>query len=149
MNRIRLLFLAFFGFLALVVYAADIGLGSHYWGWLRQFPIGDKVCHFGTHVHLLRSYESGAEMPGRRAVQQRAILLGTVIVAIVVAGEEFSQIWIPGRTFDLFDLTADFLGIVAGNLLSQRSLSRSHRTGRTQQGLHGMSELSTMVRSAG
>ncbi len=51
---------------------------------------------------------------------QRGILLGTVIVAIVVVGEEFSQIWIPDRSFDLLDLTADFVGITAGNLVARR-----------------------------
>ena len=26
--------------------------------------------------------------------------------------EEFSQIWIPARNFDLVDLSADFLGVI-------------------------------------
>ena len=119
MKRTRLLFLAFFGFLALVVYTADIGLGSRYWGWLRQFPLGDKIGHFGLMFTfcVLTNLVLKCRASSRRL---QAILLGTVIVAIVVAGEEFSQIWIPGRTFDLFDLTADFLGIAAGNLVSQR-----------------------------
>lgn len=38
-------------------------------------------------------------------------LLGSLIVLTVVTLEEFSQIFIRGRTFDLTDLVADFLGI--------------------------------------
>jgi VanZ family protein len=41
-------------------------------------------------------------------------------VAIVVVGEETSQIWIPGRNFDLLDLTADFIGIAGGELAARR-----------------------------
>jgi VanZ family protein len=46
--------------------------------------------------------------------------VGTLIVAIVVVAEEISQIWVPGRTFDLFDLGADFLGIACGEILAGR-----------------------------
>jgi hypothetical protein len=39
---------------------------------------------------------------------------------MVVAGEEFSQIWIPGRDFDLNDLVADLAGIALGDLIARR-----------------------------
>ena len=38
-------------------------------------------------------------------------LLGTLIVLTVVTIEEFSQIFVSGRSFDLGDLVADYLGI--------------------------------------
>lgn len=119
MNRIRLLFLLFCGFLGTVIYAADIGVGPRYWGWLRQVPMGDKVCHFGFMFTL--SLLSNLVLRCRAvAVHRSTVLLGTIIVAIVVVGEEISQIWIPGRTFDLLDLTADFLGIACGELAARR-----------------------------
>lgn len=39
-------------------------------------------------------------------------LLGSLIVLIVVSIEEFSQIFVSGRAFDLGDLVADFFGIM-------------------------------------
>ncbi len=121
MNRIRLVFLIFCGFLATVITTADKGLGSEYWGWLRHVPLGDKVCHFGLMFTLCVLTNLVLKCRVMPFQGHRMILLGTVIVAIVVVGEEFSQIWIPGRTFDLFDLTADFLGIAAGNLVAKRT----------------------------
>jgi VanZ family protein len=41
------------------------------------------------------------------------LLVGTIIVLFVVTIEEVSQIFIRGRSFDLGDLAADFLGIIA------------------------------------
>jgi polysaccharide biosynthesis protein VpsQ len=119
MNRIRLLLLFFCSFLGLVIYAADIGVGSGYWGWLRHVPMGDKICHFGFMFTL--SVLSNLALKCRAvSVRPHALLLGTVIVAIVVVGEEISQIWIPGRNFDLLDLTADFIGIACGELVARR-----------------------------
>jgi polysaccharide biosynthesis protein VpsQ len=41
--------------------------------------------------------------------------LGCLIIAVAMTIEEFSQIWIPNRTFDLMDLAANYLGIsIAG-----------------------------------
>ena len=41
-------------------------------------------------------------------------------MAIFVVAEEFSQIWIPGRNFELLDLSADLLGIACGDLVARR-----------------------------
>jgi VanZ family protein len=38
-------------------------------------------------------------------------LLGSLIVGLIVTLEEFSQIYVSGRTFDLGDLLFDFAGI--------------------------------------
>jgi VanZ family protein len=39
------------------------------------------------------------------------VLLGSLVVVILAAAEEVSQLYIPGRSFDLLDLAADALGI--------------------------------------
>jgi hypothetical protein len=50
----------------------------------------------------------------------QTFLLGTLIVTIVVVAEEFSQLWIPGRDFDLLVLSADLIGIACGALVARR-----------------------------
>ena len=119
MNKIQVLLLLFCVFLGLVIYTEDVGAGSRYWGWVNNVPMGDKFCHctfmftFSVLTNLTlkcRPIHLGGQ----------TVLLGTVIVAIVVAAEEFSQLWIPGRDFDVLDLTADLVGIACGSLLARR-----------------------------
>jgi len=40
------------------------------------------------------------------------ILWGSLLVAVIVSTEEFSQMYIPSRTFSLLDLVADYAGIL-------------------------------------
>ena len=129
MTRERLALLAFSGFLGLVIYTADVGAGDRYWGWLKIVPMGDKVCHFlfMFTFSCLANLAMGCRSAGKRL---RGLLWGTLIVAAIVVGEEFSQIWIPGRSFDLLDLSADLIGIVGGDLLARRLMTRgSHSLG--------------------
>ncbi len=118
MNRYGVLLLLFTGFLGLVVLAADVGVGARLWGWLHDVPLGDKICHFAfmfTWTLLINLALSRRTIPGGGP-----LLLGSLIVTLLVLAEEFSQLWIPGRSFDLIDLAADFLGLVCGDLLSRR-----------------------------
>ncbi len=108
-----LLFAAFIGF---VVYLANSGQGGTYWSFLDDIPYGDKLGHFwlmGT-LSLLLNLALRARTVRIGPV---TVLLGSLIVAVVVTAEEFTQIFLPGRTFDLIDLGADYLGIfLAGRL---------------------------------
>ena len=124
MNKIRLALLLFSVFLGMVVYTADVGTGLRYWGWLEPLPLGDKVGHCGLMFTFcllanlaLRCRSTG---PG-----QASLLIGTAVVAMIVAGEEFSQLWIPGRDFDLLDLAADALGIALRTCSPEGSASDS------------------------
>lgn len=73
-------------------------------------PCGDKIGHFivmgmmALLVNLLLSSR-------RQSIGKREFLLGSLIVAGIVTTEEFAQIFIPTRTFSLFDLAADYAGI--------------------------------------
>jgi hypothetical protein len=119
MNKIQVLLLLFCVFLGLVIYTEDVGAGSRYWGWVNNVPMGDKFCHFA----FMFTFSALANLALRcRAIHigGQTVLLGTVIVAIVVVAEEFSQLWIPGRDFDFLDLTADLVGIACGPLLARR-----------------------------
>jgi hypothetical protein len=90
-------------------------------GWVIRFvhevPLMDKV------GHLVFALGLGAMLEGATRSRGRALWIA---VPIVVA-EELSQLVIPGRTFDLFDLAADGLGLAAGTLgvLALRSRAAS------------------------
>ena len=44
----------------------------------------------------------------------------SAIVLTFAALEEFSQYWIPSRTFDLWDLGADFVGVILFSMLKAK-----------------------------
>jgi polysaccharide biosynthesis protein VpsQ len=117
-RRIRLLLFCFCVFLGLVIYAADIGVGQRYWGWLESLPMGDKIGHCGLMFTLSVLTNLTLRCRALRAGRP-AVMLGTVVVLTLVLAEEFSQIWIPGRDFDFLDITADLVGIGCGDLLAR------------------------------
>ena len=127
MNKIQFLLLLFCAFLGLVIYTEDVGAGSRYWGWVSNVPLGDKFCHF-TFMFTFSVLTNLALRCRAIRLGGQTVLLGTVIVTIVVAAEEFSQLWIPGRDFDLLDLTADLVGIACGALLARRLQGQDRAT---------------------
>jgi len=113
-NRDRLkragLAAASFAVVALIIWLADHRDTQFIFSWVHAVPGGDKLCHFlifgglalvANHSLRCRSV----------AFAGRPVLLGSVAVLILAAAEEVSQLYIPGRSFDLFDLAADALGI--------------------------------------
>ncbi len=77
---------------------------------LYAFPYGDKVGHFcmmGGLSFCVNLAVGGCTL----RLRGRSFLLGSLLVAIAVTLEEFSQIFIAGRSFDLLDLSASLLGI--------------------------------------
>ena len=92
-----------------IVFVADIR-GTNYFAFLQYIPYGDKVGHFclmGTFSLLLNLALWAREVKFWRV----KYLLGSLIVFAVVATEEFSQMFISGRTFDWDDLLCDAAGI--------------------------------------
>ena len=76
-------------FLGLVIYAADVGVGDRYWGWLEHLPMGDKVGHCGLMFTLSLLANLSLRCRVVRTIPP-TILLGTVLVTFVVLAEEFS-----------------------------------------------------------
>jgi hypothetical protein len=79
---------------------------------INGIPLADAVIHFflmGVMALLVNIC-----LRGRRfRLGPLGIMLGSVIVAVVVTAEEFSQLLMERRTFSWVDLGADYLGISA------------------------------------
>jgi len=72
-----------------------------------HIPYGDKIAHavlYGL-MALLLNYALDFR-------KSSTIQLGSLIVLTFATLEEFSQYYIPSRTFDMGDLLADFVGVV-------------------------------------
>lgn len=90
--------------LLVIVMLADLGVLGGLVRWIHEIPYADKVAHFGFAVGL------GAVLEAALGRGGRALLVAAPLVLL----EELSQLVVPGRTFDLGDLAADFVGLAIG-----------------------------------
>ena len=90
-----------------------------------SIPYGDKIGHFFV-MGLLALLVNLLLNSRRQSIGKREFLLGSLIIAGIVTAEEFTQIFIPSRTFSLFDLVADYAGIMILGRLAV-GLSRQRR----------------------
>lgn len=112
--------IAFFTFILWVIYMANTGESSVFFDFVHAIPFGDKLGHAGlfgtlTFLVVIASKFRGL-MVGRTKWYFGVMAVGTFVIA-----EEISQSFIPSRTFDLTDLTADALGIVVAVLLLRKA----------------------------
>ena len=80
------------------------GLGLEGW---------DKVAHLGEYLVLSVLVVAGLHAGGTGRLFLRT-LVAVPIMALVAAADELHQMWVPGRSADVLDLTADVAGIVLG-----------------------------------
>jgi VanZ family protein len=78
---------------------------------VKDIPYGDKLGHFIL-MGLLAFFVNILVNCEKIKLFQISFLKGSVIVFVIVTLEEFSQIFISNRSFDLMDLTFDYLGIL-------------------------------------
>ena len=119
--KLWLPFILLLAFNSLVILTADTHHARGFFAWVNSLSLGDKAGHFvlmGGLAFLLN-------FALRWRVIFSPVQLGGVIVAVFVVAEEFSQKWIPWRTFDYFDLLADFAGITTANALAWCAAKRA------------------------
>ena len=108
---------AFVGILLAVILAADTGrLGPL--AEVYSFRYGDKAGHFVMlgMLTLLVDLALFQVMPRRSPVT--LVLTAGLAIATLVSLEELSQLWIPRRNPDVFDLLASHAGIVTASLVA-------------------------------
>ncbi|HEX8197608.1 MAG TPA: VanZ family protein [Pyrinomonadaceae bacterium] len=97
--------------LVAIVFLVDHSATQPLFRFIYKIPFGDKIGHFclmGFFSFLLNlALNAKAIKIGRIHFP-----LGSLIVLFVVVVEEFSQLWVRGRTFDAGDLLFDLAGIV-------------------------------------
>ena len=129
--RIKILTAIYILILAGIIVLADIKGTRYVLNFVRFIPYGDKVGHFflmGMFSFLLNLALNAKTFRLARV----NFLLGTLIVLIVVTIEEFSQIFVSGRSFDLSDLIVDFAGIFIFGELA-RFICKKYLTTETQR----------------
>ena len=103
--------MSYASFMYWIISAANTKTDNGFLSLSAGIPYGDKIGHFfvmgllGLLVNLLLNSR-------RQSIGKREFLLGSLIIAGIVTAEEFTQIFIPSRTFSPFDLVADYAGIM-------------------------------------
>lgn len=107
---IRILTVVYIFILAGIIVLADLRGTQYLLDFVGKIPYGDKIGHFilmGTLSLLVNSVLKAKTFK----IWKFGYLSGSLIVLAIVSLEEFSQMFIAGRSFDLSDLTTDYSGI--------------------------------------
>lgn len=101
----------FFGlFIITVIVLAD----TRHLGFLHvvyDFPYGDKAGHFILYGLLSLVVNLSVFEARPPSDWKRAAIVTSLILALLIGLEEFSQRWFPSRTFSLVDLAFSYLGV--------------------------------------
>jgi hypothetical protein len=121
--RIKILTAIYFLLLAAIVFLVDRPATQPLFRFIYSIPYGDKIGHFclmGVFSFLLNlALKAKAIKLGKLNLP-----LGSLVVLLVVVVEEFSQLWVRGRTFDVGDLLFDSAGIVLFGELARQFVMR-------------------------
>ncbi len=105
-------------FILAVIVLADLGILPHFLSIVYDFPNGDKVGHFILFglLGFLLTFTFTRSLPNRtRALV--ALSIGLILM-LLIALEEISQMFVSTRTFDLIDLLASYVGVVLGGFIA-------------------------------
>jgi hypothetical protein len=109
-RRWRLAALIFALLLLIGTFSHSLGVSFGLFGFIYDFPYGDKIAHFILSGML--GLLAGLGFPPRRA--HLAVfhpLVSSLVLGLLITIEELSQISFATRAFDLRDLAAGLLGI--------------------------------------
>jgi len=111
-----MLLLAFFASLVGIILLRNHSPDSSFFKLFTSIPYYDKLGHFFLMgiLAFLAVITITPQFP-RRPLKSTVIILG--IILTLVALEEYSQIFIPSRTFSLKDYVCDLLGILSFGIL--------------------------------
>jgi VanZ family protein len=115
MSMMKWLALLFVLFMLAVILLADLGAIPEPIKMIYRFPNGDRVGHFVLYGILTFLIDSA--FPREVKMARMNLQLGSLVIAILAALEEFSQIFLTLRTADLIDLTFSLLGIACADWL--------------------------------
>ncbi len=93
----------------------------------KLFGISDKIKHFGAYLVLAFLLNFALFLQKKyKNITKNSHLFTIIIVAFYGLFDEIHQIFIPGRSFDWWDLLADLLGSLFGILLVKIMLKISN-----------------------
>jgi hypothetical protein len=109
-NIIKAIAILFTLFICFIIYSANTGSNLIFFRVIGTLPYGDKLAHtslIGLLAFILNLATNGQTTP----FYGKKWLVVSLIMIPLVTIEEFSQIFIASRSFDLLDLLGNYTGI--------------------------------------
>lgn len=98
--------------LMVIIAVVDSGITSHFRSWLHvQIPNLDKVGHFFGMGFLAYLMLQSFSLANETKLVKKAVLI-ILSLLFLATTEEFSQRFLQYRSFQLWDLAANYLGIL-------------------------------------
>lgn len=107
-------FICFVLYLLIIV---DLKIPNRFAEWVEYLPFKDKMGHFLL-IGTLAFFTNILFDLKRVSFLNKKILLGSLIITVFITIEEFSQIFLSNRNFDLIDLVCNYAGILVFGFLS-------------------------------
>ncbi len=102
-----------------VIICADRRQLGGFFRWVNGIPFGDKAGHFFL-IGVLALLLNHALSYRVHRIRDGHWQLGGLVVFLIITVEEFSQLWFSSRTFDLGDLAANAVGVLAAEWIARR-----------------------------
>jgi polysaccharide biosynthesis protein VpsQ len=115
MTTMKWLAILFTLFMLAIILLADLGAIPAPVKMIYRFPNGDRVGHFVLYGIL--TFLVNAAFPQQVRIARMNVFYGSLIIAALAILEEFSQLFLSYRTFDLIDLTFTLMGIACADWL--------------------------------
>jgi VanZ family protein len=97
-------------FIVVIIILADLGM-LDILAFVYRIPYGDKIGHFVLYGILTLLIDLALIRPLPFPRRRLLVFRVALILALLIGLEEFSQRYLPSRTFDLVDLTFSYLGV--------------------------------------
>lgn len=121
--RIKIITVIYIFVLAGIIVLADLRGTQYLLNFVGNLPLGDKIGHFCL-MGMFSLLVNLALNAKTFRFWKFNYLLGSLIVLMIVTAEEFSQMFISGRTFDLSDLFFDYAGILTFGEIARNTCRR-------------------------
>ena len=118
MKAIQVLTVIFVILLIGIIIIANLGLEPAVLVFINDIPGGDKIGHFIL-MGLLSLFVNLSMGVKTTTIKSLPFLTGSLVVILIVVMEEFSQLFLRHRGFELMDLLFDTAGIIVFGKLAK------------------------------
>jgi len=101
----------FFSFISFIIYLADTANYNFAFAMVKHIPYGDKIIHGLLYGIMALTLNYGLYFKSYKILGFN-IQIGALIVLSFAIIEEGTQYFIPSRTFDLYDVLSDIIGVI-------------------------------------
>lgn len=117
---------SFIAFIIFMLLSVNLGWNWFFLRWTKFVPFQDKMMHF-VFIGLLSFFVNLLLDARRTDFVSTSVLTGSLLIFAITTVEEFSQILLANRNFELLDLLCNVLGILFFGKLAELYVQKSKK----------------------